>query len=609
MVDISAFLDKVEKPARYTGGEWGSIIKDPASVDVRFAFCFPDTYEVGMSHLGMKILYGLLNARSDTYCERIFAPWVDMEQLMRQNGVPLFSNETHSSAGDFDILGFTLQYEMSYTNIVNMLDLAGIAAFSENREGVFVCAGGPCAFNPEPIADLIDFFVIGEGEEVIGEVIDAYKTWKKSGEPRRAFLERIARLDGVYVPQFYEVSYNGDGTLASFTPNNENAKRKITKRIVHDLNKAYYPTEFIVPYIDIVHDRIMLELFRGCIRGCRFCQAGIIYRPVRERSRDRLLALANALIKHTGYEEISLTSLSSSDYTMLGELCGGLLDVTEKQNINLALPSLRIDNFSLELMEKIQKVRKSGLTFAPEAGTQRMRDVLNKNITEEDITKSTRLAFENGYSGVKLYFMTGLPTETDEDVLGIASLATLVADQYFAVPREQRAKGLSITVSTSCFVPKPHTPFQWAAQDSVTELMRKQKLLQGAIRQRAVKYNWHEASVSYLEGVFARGDRRLAKVLVAAQKSGCKFDSWHDFYSFERWLGVFAECGADPDFYTVRHRSYDELLPWEHIDSGVSKQFMVSENERAMRGETTPNCRENCSGCGAASFGGGVCVD
>ncbi len=602
-------MSKVEKPARYTGGEWGSVIKDPEKVDIRFAFCFPDIYDVGMSHLGMKILYGLINERPDTYCERVFAPWADMEQILRENSLPLFALETGDSLKDFDIAGFTLQYEMSYTNIVNMLDLAGIPLLSRDREGIFVCAGGPCAYNPEPLADIIDFFILGEGEEIINEVLDVFAAWKRANAPRKRFLEQIAELEGVYVPSFYDVSYNEDGTIASVSPNNPAAKEKIKKRIVKDLDKAYYPEKIIVPYTDIVHDRIMLEIFRGCSRGCRFCQAGIIYRPVREKSPEKLLNLADSLIKNTGYEEISLVSLSSSDYTRLGCLTDGLLKVTEPKNINLALPSLRVDNFSMELMEKMRRVRKSGLTFAPEAGTQRLRNVINKNITEEDIRSSATLAFSGGFSGIKLYFMLGLPTETDEDVIGIANLAEMVADCYFTIQKEKRARGLSVTVSASCFVPKPHTPFQWEAQDSIEVLERKQKLLRDSIKHRAIRFNWHEASVSYLEGVFSRGDRRLSKVIIAAQKKGCKFDSWHDFYSFDRWLEVFDECGVVPDFYTTRARSYDEILPWDHIDVGVSRDFLMRENEKAKKAVTTPQCREQCSGCGANSFGGGVCFE
>lgn len=607
MVDITRYLDRVETPARYTGGEWGMVSKDPGKVDIRFAFCFPDTYEVGMSHLGMKILYSVLNEREDTYCERVFAPWHDMEQLMRQGGTPLFALETKDPVTNFDFLGFTLQYEMSYTNILNMLDLAKVPLLSKERtEGMpFVCAGGPCAYNPEPLADFIDFFMMGEGEEVINEVMDVYAGWKKSGNSRTAFLEQIAEIEGIYVPAFYDVAYNDDDTIQSITPNNPHAKASIKKRIILDMDSVYYPTQFIVPNISIVHDRIMLEVFRGCTRGCRFCQAGVIYRPVRERSAKRLTELARQLIANTGYEEISLTSLSTSDYTELQELCNNLLEMTKETNINLSLPSLRIDNFSLELMSK---VRKKGLTFAPEAGTQRLRDVINKNITEEDITASTSLAFNGGYSGVKLYFMLGLPTETDEDVLGISGLATLVADQYFKVPKEKRAKGLSITVSTSCFVPKPHTPFQWEPMDTMENLERKQRLLQGAIKQRAIKYNWHDATVSYMEAVFARGDRRLCKVLLEAQKSGCKFDGWHEFFNFDTWMQVFEKCGVDPDFYVTRRRSYEEVLPWEHIDVGVSKQFLIRESSKAGKAETTPECRTKCSGCGAGSFGGGVCV-
>lgn len=606
MENLDILLNNVEHPARYTGGEWGMTVKDPGAVDIRFAFCFPDTYEVGMSHLGMKILYGVLNNRNDTYCERFFAPWVDMEQQMRHYGAPLFSLETKSPLCDFDFVGFTLQYEMSFTNIANMLDLGKVPVLSADRgeNDPIVCAGGPCAYNPEPLADMIDFFMMGEGEELIDEVMTVYAQCKKDGASRAEALERIADLDGVYVPAFYDVSYNGDGTVRSITPNNPHAREKITKRIILDMDKVYYPDKFIVPNIGIVHDRIMLEVFRGCTRGCRFCQAGMIYRPVRERSPKRLLELADRLIKNTGYEEMSMTSLSTSDYTGLAELCDGLIHMTKPRHINLSLPSLRIDNFSLSLMEKIKK---SGLTFAPEAGTQRLRDVINKNITEEDITSSTFTAFSGGYNGVKLYFMMGLPTETDDDIEGIARLAALVGDQYFKVPKEQRARGLSVTVSTSCFVPKPHTPFQWEPMDSISELERKQHILQGAIKQRYVKYNWHDADLSYMEAVFARGDRRLCRALVTAQKEGCRFDGWSEYFDFGKWMDIFARCGIDPDFYVTRRREFSEVLPWSHIDAGVTTEFLKRENEKAKKAQTTKRCGEQCSACGAASFGGGIC--
>ena len=607
-MNINYLLDKVEKPGRYTGGEWGSVVKNPADVDIRFAFCFPDTYEIGMSHLGMKILYALLNQREDTYCERVFAPWTDMEQLMRENEMKLFALESRDSINKFDFVGFTLQYEMSYSNVLNMLDLGGIPLLSADRgeSDPIVCGGGPCAYNAEPVADVFDFFMMGEGEEIINEVMDIYAQHKKQNGTRKEFLEKIAEIEGIYVPSFYDVEYNEDYTVKSVTPNNKNAKEVITKRVIKDMDKVYYPTDFIVPNIEIVHDRIMLEVFRGCTRGCRFCQAGMIYRPVREKSPEHLLELAEKMIKSTGYEEISLTSLSTSDYSGLEKLCNGLLDMTKPKNINLSLPSLRIDNFSLELMEK---VRHKGLTFAPEAGTQRLRDVINKNITEEDITSSTSLAFNGGYNAVKLYFMMGLPTETDEDVAGISDLASLVADQYFAVPKEKRAKGLRITVSTSCFVPKPFTPFQWEPMDTMENLERKQDILKSKIRSRSIKYNWHDATVSYLEAIFARGDRRLNKVLVEAQKRGIKFDGWAEYFDFDKWMEIFKDCGIDPDFYATRKRSYDEVLPWDHINVGVSKSFMINENKKAHGETTTPQCREKCSGCGANRFGGDVCAD
>ncbi|MBQ7953643.1 MAG: TIGR03960 family B12-binding radical SAM protein [Clostridia bacterium] len=607
-MNINYLLDKVEKPGRYTGGEWGSVIKNPSDVDIRFAFCFSDTYEIGMSHLGIKILYGLFNQRKDTWCERVYAPWTDMEALMREHNIPLYALESKDPINKFDFVGFTLQYEMSYSNILNMLELGNIPLLASERgeNDPLVCGGGPCAYNAEPIADFFDFFTMGEGEEVMTEVLDAYAEHKKQGGTRKEYLEKIAQIEGVYVPSFYDVEYNDDGTVKSVTPNNENAKPTITKRIIKDMDKVYYPTDFIVPNIEIVHDRIMLEVFRGCTRGCRFCQAGMIYRPVREKSPERLLSLAEDMIKNTGYEEISLTSLSTSDYSGLEPMCNGLLNMTKPKNINLSLPSLRIDNFSLELMEK---VRHKGLTFAPEAGTQRLRDVINKNITEDDITHSTRLAFEGGYNGVKLYFMMGLPTETDEDVEGISDLATLVADQYFAVPKEKRAKGLRITVSTSCFVPKPFTPFQWEPMDTMENLERKQEILQKKIRSRSIKYNWHDADVSYLEAVFARGDRRLNKAMLEAHKRGIKFDSWAEFFSFDSWMEVFKACGINPDFYVTRKREYDEVLPWDHISVGVSKNFMINESKKAHDEVTTPQCREKCSGCGANKFGGGICGD
>lgn len=606
-MNIDYLLDKVEKPGRYTGGEWGSVIKDPKNVDIRFAFCFPDTYEIGMSHLGIKILYGILNERSDTYCERVYAPWTDMEELMRKNNIPLYGLESKDPIKDFDFIAFTLQYEMSYSNVLNMLDLACVPILSKDRgeNDPIICGGGPCSYNAEPIADVFDFFMMGAGEEVFEELMDLYGEHKKSGGTRKEYLEKIANIEGVYVPSFYDVSYNDDFTVKSVTPNNGNAKPKITKRIIKDMDKVYYPTKFIVPNIEIVHDRIMLEIFRGCTRGCRFCQAGMIYRPVREKTPKRLLELAEEMIKSTGYEEISLTSLSTSDYSGLEELCEGLLKITKPKHINLSLPSLRIDNFSLDLMNK---VRHKGLTFAPEAGTQRLRDVINKNITQKDVETSTSLAFNGGYNAVKLYFMMGLPTETDEDIAGISDLASVVADKYFEVPKEKRTKGLRITVSTSCFVPKPFTPFQWEPMDTMENLERKQKLLQDKIRSRSIKYNWHDATVSYLEAVFARGDRRLNKVLVEAQKRGIKFDGWAEHFDFEKWMQIFDDLGIDPDFYAVRKREYNEVLPWDHIDIGISKNFLINESKKAHEGITTPQCREKCSGCGASKFGGDICA-
>ncbi len=602
-------LKSVEKPSRYTGNEWNSVIKNPKDVNIRFAFCFPDTYEIGMSHLGMKILYHLLNERQDCYCERVFAPWTDMESKMRENNIPLYSLETKDAIKSFDFIGFTLQYEMSFSNIVNMLDLAGVPLTTDARKDndPFVCAGGPCAYNPEPLADIIDFFMLGEGEEIINEVMDEYSKWKGTGRPRTAFLEEIAKIEGIYVPSFYEFDYNEDGTIKSFTPLKPQYPVVIKKRIIKDLDKVYFPEKIIVPYTDIVHDRIMLEVFRGCIRGCRFCQAGFIYRPVREKSHERLMELAKKLEESTGYEEISLTSLSTSDYSELEELTTELIDEMNERKVGLSLPSLRLDSFSLDLMEKAQKVRKSGLTFAPEAGTQRLRDVINKGVTEEDLLNAVSLAFNGGWHSVKLYFMLGLPTETFEDVEGIADLAHKVVNEYKKVPMQKKGKGLNVTVSTATFVPKAFTPFQWEAQESLESVSEKQMFLKDKVRSKQITYNYHENKLSFLEATFARGDRRLGKVLLKAWELGCKFDGWGEYFKYDIWMKAFEECGVDPYFYATRKRDYDEVLPWDHIDIGVSKKFLINESKKAYEEKITPNCRVNCGGCGAALFESGIC--
>ncbi len=603
-------LMKVQKPTRYTGGELNSCVKNPQEVKVRFGFCFPDVYEIAMSHLGLKILYHTLNKREDTYCERVFAPWVDMEDEMKREGIKLFSLETGDDVSQFDILGFTLQYELSYSNVLNMLMLADIPLYSKDRtkEHPFICAGGPCAYNGEPLADFIDFFMMGEGEEMINEVVDAYVDWKEKGGTRKEYLERVAEIEGIYVPSFYDVSYNDDGSVKEVTPNNQYAKSSIRKRIMKDFENTEAPDSIIVPYGEIVHDRVMLEIFRGCIRGCRFCQAGYVYRPVRERMPETLTCLAGKLLDSSGYDEISLSSLSTSDYRGLKELTDNLLDITEEKKIGLSLPSLRIDNFSLELMNKVQKVRKSGITFAPEAGTQRLRDVINKNITEENILNSTAMLFKGGWTNLKLYFMIGLPTETQRDLEGICELSGKVLDEYFKIPKEERAKNININVSTSSFVPKPFTAFQWCEQNARDELIEKQQYLKDNIKSRKIRYMWHDNKTSYLEGVFARGDRRLSKVLERAVRSGCKFDGWDEEFKFDKWMESFEECGINPDFY-LRQRGTEEVLPWDHIDVGVKKSFLLSEYNRALEEKTTPNCREKCAGCGAASFGTGVCYE
>ncbi len=601
--NLDRILKRVQKASRYCGGELNSVVKNHGAVDIKYAFAFPDTYEVGMSHLGIKILYHILNLRPDTCCERVYAPWIDMEEEMRRESVPLFTVETQTPVKEFDFLGVTLQYEMCYSNILNMLDLAGIPLRSCDRgeDDPFVNGGGPCAYNAEPIADIFDFFTLGEGEEVIGELMDAFKEWKKNGGKRIDYLKRIAQIDGIYVPSFYDIEYNDGNTIKSITPNCPEAKPKIRKRIIENLDGVVYPDKFIVPFSDIIHDRASIEVFRGCIRGCRFCQAGMIYRPVREKTADTLVNDACALIHSTGYEEMGLASLSTSDYTELPELADKLLALTEKEKVSLSLPSLRVDNFSLDLMQKVQKVRKSGLTFAPEAGSQRMRDVINKNVKESDLIKSATLAFEGGWNTIKLYFMIGLPYETYDDIAGIASLAEKVVECFYNSDKVNRRRPPSVHISVASFVPKPFTPFQWAKQNSIDELSEKQLFLKNQIRNRHIKYSYHQSDVSVLEGVFARGDRRLCDVLIRAHELGCKLDGWNECFRLDLWQRAFSDCGIDPNFYT-RERSHDEILPWDMVDIGVTKKFLINEDNKAKEAATTPNCREKCSGCGAASL-------
>ena len=606
---LEQLILSVQKPGRYVGGEPGSIVKDKNEVSLRFAFCFPDTYEIGMSHLGMKILYGLLNAQPDIWCERVFAPWVDMEEKMRAQGMKLYGLESFDPLDEFDIIGFTLQYELSFTNILNMLDLGGIPVYSKDRPGLknLVIAGGPCCCNPEPIADFVDLFQLGEGEEMLPEICRCYQDAKERGLSKEEFLLKACQIGGVYVPAFYDVEYFPDGRVKSITPNRPGVPAVVEKRIIQNLSTAYYPKNFVVPFIDTVHDRAILELMRGCIRGCRFCQAGFLYRPLREKSAEVLCRQGKDLCQSTGYEEISLSSLSSSDYSEIEPLLDQLYDYTQENHINLALPSLRIDNFSEELLDKIKAVRRSGLTFAPEAGTQRLRDVINKNITEEDIFTSCRLAFEGGYSAVKLYFMLGLPTETDEDVLGIADLAQKV----YHVWRENtpnRSRGVRITVSTSCFVPKSHTPFQWEAQNTQEEYLRKVTLLREHMRNKSITYNWHDPETSYLEAVLSRGDRRIADVIEEAWRHGAKFDSWSEYFNLQTWLTAMETCGVSPAFYANRVREKDEILPWHVISDGVKESYLWRERETAYAGKITPDCKVKCSGCGADKLcKGGIC--
>ncbi len=597
---IERLLERVEKPARYTGGEMNTDVKPIGEVEISFAFCFPDTYEVAMSHLGMKILYGIINALPYAVCERVAMPWVDMLGGMKAEGIPLFSLESRTPLNRFDIVGFTLQYEMSYTNILEMLSLGNVPVKASERGDTdpIVVAGGPCATNPEPLHAFIDAFMLGDGEEVIVEVVDALNRSKKERLPRAERLRRLAVIPGVYVPALYHAEYNEDGTLKSFAPAEPAAPTVVQKRYVTDLNAAYYPETMPVPYTQIVHDRIMLEIMRGCTRGCRFCQAGMLYRPVRERSLERLTELAQKLVDSTGYEEISLSSLSSGDYSLLGELCESLMERFAQQRVSLSLPSLRIDSFVKDTLAQTQRVKKSSLTYAPEAGTQRLRDVINKGVTQQDLLDKLKDAFEGGWSSVKLYFMIGLPTETQEDLAGIAALAQASVKAYYAVPKGQRAKGLRVACSAAVFVPKPFTPFQWCAQDTMEVVKQKQQELRKLLSISGVTYHWHDMSLSFLEACFAVGDRKMADVLYRAWELGCKLDGWNDQFRFDLWMQAFIDCGVDPAFYANRPRGEDELLPWDFIDIGVTKRYLRREYERAMAGQTTRDCRLGCNACG-----------
>ncbi|EHJ02010.1 Radical SAM domain protein [Clostridium sp. DL-VIII] len=605
-------LFKVEKPSRYTGGELNQVVKNPAEVNIRFAFCFPDVYEVGMSHLGSRILYHTINQRSDTYCERTFAPWPDMEEQMRKNNIPLFTLETKDSLKEFDILGFTLQYEMSYTNILNMLDLSGITVRASERgeDEPIVMAGGPCAYNPEPLYDIVDFFEIGEGEEMMNDVLDVYNKYKDKWN-KKEFLREISKIQGIYVPSLYEVIYNEDNTIKEFKPKYDDVPKKITKRIINNYTKVDFPTDIIVPYTEIVHDRIVLEVFRGCTNGCRFCQAGMIYRPVREKTKEDLKELARKLVKSTGYEEISLSSLSTCDYSDIRGLITDLVHEHEEDRVGIALPSIRVDAFSVDLLKDIQKVRKTGLTFAPEAGSQRMRDIINKGLTEEKILDAATSAFEAGWKTLKLYFMVGLPYEELEDCMGIGELAEKIVYRYKQVPNKiNNNKGLRLTVSTSILIPKPFTPFQWAPMAKFEDVTEKIKAVKSSIKSKCIVYNYHEQKTSVMESVFARGDRRLCDVLIKAFEKGAKFDGWDQYFNFNIWMEAMKECSLTPDFYAYRERSYDEVLPWDFIDIGVNRKYLEIENEKAKKAELTQNCRVGCTGCGVnVNFKDGECFE
>ena len=606
--EVEKLLKKVQKPARYTGGELNSVIKDKNSVKLRYAFCFPDNYEIGMSHLGMKILYSVVNEREDAWCERVFAPWDDMEALMRENNVKLYALESGDALNEFDLIGFSLQYELSYTNVLNMLDLGGVPVLKKDRTDLtpIVVAGGPCACNPEPMVDFVDIFLPGEGEEVTNDLVSLLIKHKEMGSTKIEFLKEAAKIQGVYVPEFYNVDYNEDGTIKSIK-NTENAPVKVKKRIVADLDKAHYPKDFVVPFIDVVQDRTVGEVFRGCTRGCRFCQACFITRPIREKSPEVINEQCRRISDATGYDEISLCSLSTSDYTKIEQLIPMLFDWALKENINVSLPSLRVDNFSDELMEELKKVRRSGLTFAPEAGTQRLRDAINKNVTEEEVLRTALKAFDGGWTSVKLYFMMGLPTETMEDIEGIADLAQKVVDTFYRNPNKEKGKGVQVNISVASFVPKPFTPFQWEPQDKGEVLIEKQKHLLSSVKSKKISVSYHQSETSVLEGVFARGDRRLGEVIYKAWQKGCKFDAWDEFFDYSKWLESFNECGLTTDFYTNRKREYTEILPWDVMDYGIRKEFLIEENKKAHESVTTPQCRIKCAACGANKLNGGHC--
>lgn len=608
--EVEKYLLKVQKPAKYVGGELNSVIKNKEDVRIRFAFCFPDTYEVGMSHLGMKILYGLFNSHPHIWCERVFAPWIDMEKIMVEHNIPLYALESGDPISEFDFIGFTLQYELSFTNVLNMLKLGNVPVCSKDRHGLtnIVVAGGPCVCNAEPIADFIDIFFIGEGEEIDLEVMDLLEQCRAENTTREEFLIRASKIKGCYVPSLYDVTYNEDGTVKAITPLHE-APAKVQKRIMLNMDDCYYPENFVVPNTEIVHDRAMQEIFRGCIRGCRFCQAGFLYRPVREKSPEVIDAQCHKLCQNTGYDEVSLSSLSSSDYTRIVPLLTRLNEWSNDEKVSISLPSLRVDGFTDDIMSKIKTVRKSGLTFAPEAGSQRLRDAINKNVLEDELLNTCNVAFSGGWTRVKLYFMIGLPTETDEDVVAIPELGQKVIGEFYKNPNRPKGKGVSVTVSASCFVPKPFTPFQWEPQDTIDTLHAKQKLIKEQIKSRKLTFNYHQAYTSFLEGVFARGDRKLCKVMLKACERGFHFDGWSDCFDLQKWLDLFDECGIDPAFYANRRRSFDEILPWDHIDYGIKKDFLINECKRAYQSTTTPNCRQDCSHCGAARFGGGICYE